>query len=182
MEEVQEIELHVERITALDLGKSALEACVRIPHPAGGGRRLRETRPYQTTTAQLRQMIEWLRKHHQVTRVVMEATSDHWKGVFYLLEADDFEVWLVNPREVKNLPGRAKTDRLDCVWLCKKVAERGMCRPSLVHPPQIRQLRELTRYWRALAQDQAREKQRAEKLMEDAQIKFPRCCRTSSQP
>ena len=40
-----------------------------------------------------------------VTRVVMEATSDYWKGVFYLLEAAGFETWLVNARDVKHLPG-----------------------------------------------------------------------------
>jgi hypothetical protein len=47
--------------------------------------------------------------------------------------------------DVKHRPGRPKTDRLDAVWLCK-VAERQMLRPSFVPPPQIRQLRDLTRY------------------------------------
>ena len=101
----------------------------------------------------------------------MESTSTYWKGVYYLLEAEGFECWLVNAREVKNVPGRAKTDRADAVWLAK-VAERGMCRPSLVHPPEIRRLRDLTRYRRALVQDRTREQQRVEKLLEDAQIKI----------
>ncbi|MFC6371237.1 IS110 family transposase [Nonomuraea thailandensis] len=65
------------------------------------------------------------------------------------LEAEGFECWLVNARDVKNIPGRPKTDKLDVVWLAK-VADRGMCRPSLVHPEPIRQLRDLTRYRRAL--------------------------------
>ena len=69
------------------------------------------------------------------------------KGVHYLLEAEEFDCWLVNAREVKNAPGRAKTLRADAVWLAK-VAERGMCRPSLVHPPEIRRLRDLTLYRR----------------------------------
>jgi transposase len=64
-----------------------------------------------------------------VTRVVMEATSDYWKPPFYLLEAHGLEVWLVNARDVKHLPGRPKTDRLDAVWLCK-VAERQCCGPA----------------------------------------------------
>jgi len=64
--------------------------------------------------------------------------------VFYLLEAEGFTCWLLNARHVKNVPGRPKTD-LDAVWLAK-VAERGMCRPSLVHPRPIRELRDLTRY------------------------------------
>ena len=101
----------------------------------------------------------------------MESTSTYWKGVYYLLEAEGFECWLVNAREVKNVPGRAKTDQADAVWLAK-VAERGMCRPSLVHPPEIRRLRDLTRYRRALVQDRTREQQRVEKLLEDAQIKI----------
>jgi transposase len=69
------------------------------------------------------------------------------------------------------VPGRAKTDRADALWLAK-VAERGMCRPSLVHPPETRRLRDLTRYRRALVQDRTREQQRIEKLLEDAQIKI----------
>ena len=78
-------------------------------------------------------------------RVVMEATSDYWKPVFYLLEAHGLEPWLVNARDVKHLPGRPRTDKLDAVWLCK-LAERQMLRPSLVPPLPIRRLRDLTRY------------------------------------
>lgn len=106
-----------------------------------------------------------------VTRVVMEATSDYWKPVFYVLEAAGFETWLVNAKDVKHLPGRPKTDRLDAVWLCK-VAERQMLRPSFVPPPPIRVLRDLTRYrWDQVAIRTA-ERQRVEKLLEDAQIKL----------
>lgn len=103
--------------------------------------------------------------------MVMEATSDYWKPVFYLLEAHGFEVWLVNARDVKHLPGRPKTDKLDAVWLCK-VAERQMIRPSFVPPPQIRRLRDVTRYRVDLIETRTAEKQRVEKLLEDAQIKL----------
>jgi transposase len=106
-----------------------------------------------------------------VDLVVMEATSDYWKPVFYLLEAEGFTCWLLNAKHVKNVPGRPKTDKLDAVWLAK-VAERGMCSPSLVHPKPIRQLRDLTRYRRSLIRERTREKQRVEKLLEDAQIKL----------
>jgi transposase len=170
MEEVDDAELVVERIAALDLGKAGLEACVRVPSPHRPGRRMQELRGYGTTTAQLLEMVAWLR-HWGVQRAVMESTSTYWKGVYYLLEAEGFECWLVNAREVKNVPGRAKTDRADAIWLAK-VAERGMCRPSLVHPAEIRRLRDLTRYRRALVQDRTREQQRIEKLLEDAQIKI----------
>jgi len=77
---------------------------------------------------------------------------------------------VVNARDVKNVPGRPKTDKLDAVWLCK-LAERGMLRPSFIPRRAGRQLRDLTRYRRTLTQERTREKQRAEKLMEDAQVK-----------
>jgi hypothetical protein len=56
-------------------------------------------------------MAAWLRQW-QVQRVVMESTSTYWKEVYYLLEAEEFDCWLVNAREVKNVPGRANTDLL----------------------------------------------------------------------
>src|SRR5207249_9078158 len=106
-----------------------------------------------------------------VTGVVMEATSDYWKPVFYVLEAHGLETWLVNARDVKHLPGRPKTDKLDSVWLCK-VAERQMLRPSFVPPAEIRRLRDVTRYRVDLVEARTAEKQRVEKLLEDAQIKL----------
>jgi transposase len=115
-------------------------------------------------------LADWLRVE-RVELVAMEATSAYWKPVFYLLEAEGFTCWLLNAKHVKNVPGRPKTDRLDAIWLAK-VMERGMCRPSLVHPKPIRQLRDLTRYRRSLVREQTREKQRLEKILEDAQIKL----------
>jgi transposase len=91
--------------------------------------------------------------------------------VFYVLEAHGFETWLVNARDVRHLPGRPKTDRLDAVWLCK-VAERQMIRPSFVPPPEIRRRRDVTRYRSDLVAARTAEKNRAEKLLEDAQIKL----------
>jgi transposase len=157
---VDEQELHVERVAALDLGKAALEACVRVPHQTKPGRRLQEVRGYGTTTAALLGLADWLHSWG-VTRVVMESTSASWKGVYWLLQAEGLSVQLVNAQEVKNVPGRPKTDKADAVWLAK-VAERGRCRPSLVHPRPIRQLRDLTRYRRSLIQDRTRELQRVE--------------------
>ena len=77
----------------------------------------------------------------------------------------------MNARDVKHLPGRPKTDRLDAVWLCK-VAERQMLRPSFVPPPPIRRLRDVARYRVDLVEVRTAEKQRVEKLLEDAQIKL----------
>ena len=111
MDEVDDVELVVERIAALDLGKATLEARVRVPHPRRPGQRMKELRGYGTTTAQVLEMVAWLRQW-RVQRVVMESTSSYWTGVYYLLEAKGFDCWLVNAREVKNVPGRPKTDLL----------------------------------------------------------------------
>jgi transposase len=160
----------VARVCAIDIGKAGLVACVRVPHVSRPDRRVQEVREYATVTPALLALADWLRVE-QVELVAMEATSDYWKPVFYLLEAEGFECWLLNAKHVKNVPGRPKTDRLDAVWLAK-VVERGMCRPSLVHPKPIRQLRDMTRYRRSLVREQTREKQRLEKTLEDAQIKL----------
>ena len=86
--------------------------------------------------------------------------------MFCLLEAAGFDTWLVNARDVRHLPGRPKTDKLDCIWLCK-VAERQMLRPSFVPPLPVRKLRDLTRYRADLVAARTAEKQRAEKLLEE---------------
>jgi transposase len=171
MEEITDVPVElVSRVCAIDLGKATLTACVRVPHETRPDRRMQEVREYSTVTPKLLELADWLRVQ-QVELVAMEATSDYWKPVFYLLEAEGFTCWLLNARHVKNVPGRAKTDKLDAVWLAK-VTERGMCRPSLVHPKPIRQLRDVVRYRRSLVRDQTREKQRLEKFLEDAQIKL----------
>ena len=170
LEETQDREEIIERVAALDIGKAELVCCLRVPDEGRPGRRLQEVRTYSTMTRSLAGMAERLRQLG-VTRVVMEATSDYWKPAFYLLEAYGFDTWLVNARDVKHLPGRPKTDRLDAVWLCK-VAERQMIRPSFVPPPPIRELRDLTRYRVDLVAAAGAERNRAEKLLEDAQIKL----------
>jgi transposase len=170
LEEAQDNEELITRVAALDIGKAQLVCCVRVPSPERPGKRLQEVVTYQTMTRSLLVLADRLRQLG-VTRVVMEATSDYWKPPFYLLEAHGFEVWLVNAKDVRHLPGRPKTDRLDAVWLCK-VAERQMLRPSFVPPPPIRRLRDLTRYRADLVAVRTAEKQRVEKLLEDAQIKL----------
>lgn len=169
LEQTQDEQEIIQRIAALDIGKATLTCCVRVPG-AVGSRRVQEVSDYSTMTRSLQLMVDRLLELG-VTRVVMEATSDYWKPPFYLLEAHGFQTWLVNAKDVKHLPGRPKTDRLDAVWLCK-VAERQMIRPSFVPPLPIRRLRDLTRYRVALINDRTGEKNRVEKLLEDAQIKL----------
>jgi transposase len=172
LEEDQQAEEIVARVAACDIGKAELVCCVRVPHPQHPGRRLQEVVSCSTMTRSLLAMADRLAELG-VSKVVMEATSDYWKPVYYLLEAygHGLQPELVNARDVKHLPGRPKTDRLDAVWLAK-VAERGMIRPSFVPPAQIRRLRDVTRYRSDLVEARTAEKQRVEKLLEDAQIKL----------
>ena len=167
LDEVDDTEELVERIAALDIGKAELACCIRVPGESG--RRGQEVKTWSTMTGSLLSLADHLRTL-KVSRVVMEATSDYWKPPFYVLEAAGLDPWLVNAKDVKHLPGRPKTDRIDAVWLCK-IAERQMIRPSFVPPPQIRRLRDLTRYRVDLIAARTAEKNRAEKLLEDAGIK-----------
>ena len=169
LRQTQDNEEIIERVAALDIGKAEVVCCLRVPDEDHPGRRLQEVESYSTMTRSLLSMADHL-ACLGVTRVVMEATSDYWKPAFYVLEAAGFEAWLVNAKDVKHLPGRPKTDKLDAVWLCK-VAERQMLRPSFVPPPAFRRLRDLTRYRADLVAARTAEKQRAEKLLEDACIK-----------
>jgi transposase len=168
VQETEEREEIIARVAALDVAKASVVCCVRVP----GARKARaqEVRSCSTMSRALLELADWL-GGLGVTRVVMEATSDYWRAPFYVLEAAGFDVWLVNARDVKHLPGRPKTDKLDSVWLCK-LAERQMLRPCFVPPQPIRQLRDLTRYRADLVAQQTAEKQRVEKLLEDAQIKL----------
>jgi transposase len=168
--QTQDNEEIIERVAALDIGKADLMCCVRVPDEDHRGKRLQEVATYSTMTRSLLSMSDHL-ACLGVTRVVMEATSDYWKPVFYLLEAAGFETWLVNAKDVKHLPGRPKTDKLDAVWLCK-VAERQMLRASFVPPKPVRRLRDLTRYRADVVAARTAEKNRVEKLLEDAQIKL----------
>ena len=160
LEETQDTEELIERVAALDIGKKELVCCIRVPGEGKRGRRLQEVRTSTTMTRSLLVLADRLGELG-VTRVVMEATSDYWKAPFSLLEAQGFEVWLVNAKDVKHLPGRPKTDRLDAVWLAK-VAERQMLRPSFVPPPAIRRLRDVARYRADLVGVRTAETQRVE--------------------
>jgi transposase len=160
----------IERVAALDIGKAEVVCCVRLPKPDGGMSRVQEVSTHSTMVPSLCELANRL-VELGVTRVVMEATSDYWRPPFYLFEAHGLDPWLVNAKDVKHLPGRPKTDKLDAIWLCK-VAERQMLRPSFVPSIDIRRLRDLTRYRADLVGVRTAEKNRVEKLLEDACLKL----------
>ena len=155
-----------DRVAGLDVHRDTIAVCVRTTGPRGGT--VTEKERFGTTTAELARLKEWL-GDRQVGLVAMEATGVYWKPVYYALESD-FEVWLCNAHHVKNVPGR-KTDTSDSEWLAD-VAAHGMVRPSFVPPPEIRELRELTRYRKTQIRARAQEIQRLERLLQDAGIKL----------
>jgi transposase len=159
----------VARAAAIDVAKDSGVVCTRVPHESRSGRRVQKVWNVAARYGAVVELADYL-VCEGIERVVLEATSDYWRIWFYLLEAAGLQVWLVNARDVKNVPGRPKTDKLDAIWLCK-LNERGMLRPSFVPPEEIRDLRALTRLRATLTAECSRHKQRAEKVLEDALVK-----------
>src|SRR5438552_11357616 len=73
-------------------------------------------REFSAYTEGLHGIVAYLR-HYQVTTVAMESTGIYWIPLYELLEANGFEVLLVDPSYTKQVKGRPKTDRLDCQWI-----------------------------------------------------------------
>src|SRR5947209_2186670 len=161
------MERQVERCCGLDVHKDTVAACVRI----GGGpgqRTQQHVQTCRTTAGDLVVLRDGLAAH-AVTHVAMESKGVYWKPVYYALESD-FTCLLVNAAHIKQLPGR-KTDVKDCAWIAQ-LLEHGLLRGSFVPPAPIRELRDLTRYRKAVIQDRTRVVNRLHKTLEDAGIKL----------
>lgn len=156
------VERIVDRAAGLDVHKDVIVAEAHLP----GG--VVEQGRFATTTPGLLVLRDWL-VGHGVTRVGIESTGVYWKPPYYLLE-DAMEVWLLNARHMRNIPGR-KTDVADASWICQLI-EFGLVRPSFVPPQPIRELRNLTRYRKAQIEERTREAQRLDKILQDAGVKL----------
>jgi transposase len=154
-----------ERVAGLDVGKASVTVCVRTPGERG--KRQSETRTFKTMSRSLELMADWL-VEQGVTVAAMESTATYWKPVFYCLE-ERMECWLLNAAHMKAVPGR-KSDVKDAEWIAQ-LLEHGLLRPSFVPRPEIRRLRNLTRYRLQPMGDRTRDATRLEKLLEDASIK-----------
>ena len=163
-----EHELVIERVAAIDVAKAAGKVCVRLPGKTG--RRFSRVWDVPARTGAVSELAEQLIESG-IEKVTVESRSDYWRIWYYLLEAAGLSVQLVNARDVKNVPGRPTSDKLDAVWLAK-LTEKGLLRPSFVPPTEIRRLRDYTRLRQDLTRDRARYWQRLEKLLEDALIKI----------
>jgi len=156
----------VERCAGIDVGKKFLAVCIMVG-PLQGEARV-ETRQYGTTKAELESLRDWL-KQEGITHVVMESTGSYWKPVFNVLE-DGVKVYLANPQEVKNRRGH-KTDNKDGWWLAH-LLRHAMIHPSFIPPRAVRDWRDLTRRRKRLLADGVSEKNRVQKVLEDANVKF----------
>ncbi|WP_130221180.1 IS110 family transposase, partial [Bradyrhizobium genosp. SA-3] len=155
-----------ERVAGLDVHKATIVACVR---KTTAGTVERECRTFETTTAGLLALLDWLRESG-CTHVAMEATGVYWKPVWNILSEGTFELILVNAAHIKNVPGR-KTDMNDAMWIADLMA-CGLLKPSFVPDERLQELRSLMRTRKQLTREQTRHVQRIEKTLEAANIKL----------
>jgi transposase len=155
-----------DRVCGLDVHRDTVHACVRVTGAAGNT--TQQPLSVGTKYCELLALSGWL-KQWQVTHVAMEATGEYWKPVCCVLETD-FTVLLVNPAHVKNVPGR-KTDTQDAEWLAQ-LLECGLLQASFVPPPEIRDLRDLTRYRKKLIEERTAEVLRVHGVLQRAGIEL----------
>src|SRR5260221_2877178 len=160
------MELLHRRCCGLDVHKETVVACLRL---VSDGKVTTEVRTFQTTTADLLRLSEWLAANG-CTHVAMEATGVYWKPVWHILDDGEFELVLANAAHVKNVPGR-KTDVNDAMWLAELLAH-GLIRASFVPDQQPQEMRNLLRTRKQLVREQSSHVLRVQKTLEDANIKL----------
>jgi transposase len=111
-------------------------------------------RKFGAFTCDLYAIADWLTAC-EVTSVAMESTGIYWIPLYQILEERGFEVCLVNARQMKNVSGRPKTDRLDCRWI-QRLHSYGLLMPSFRPEDEMCQLRSLLRHRDALIRGTAR--------------------------
>lgn len=156
-----------DKVGGLDVHRDSVVACTRVTTPDVPVEV--EKMRFPTTQGGLAELTAFL-MDAGVSTVAMEATGIYWRAPYYALEGLFEELWLCNAQHVKNVRGR-KTDLSDAEWLAD-VAAHGMVRPSFVPPPDIRELRELTRYRKTQVDARAKKIQRLEKVLQDAGVKL----------
>lgn len=146
----------------IDVHAKMLVACLIL---ANGEKQIRT---FSTMTDELLRLRDWL-VAAQCTHVAIESTGVYWKPVFNILE-DALTVILINPEHAHALSGR-KTDVKDAEWLAD-LLQHGLLKASFIPPPEIRELRELTRYRQGLVREQGAVANRIQKLIESGNIKL----------
>jgi hypothetical protein len=126
------------------------------------GKEYSEVKEYDTTTPKFRQMGEYLRSEG-VKQVAMESTSAYWVPVWDVLLEMGFELMLVNPFLIKQMPGR-KSDVKDAQWIAC-LLHKGMLRGSMIPSPVIQQLRTYSRKYTKLQEQKTRSLQKMDRIM-----------------
>src|SRR5512145_1498359 len=155
-----------DKVAGLDVHKKTVVAAIIIKQEDGSW--LEEKRTFETMTADLLGLSDWLLLHG-VTQVAMESTGEYWKPVFNILE-NNFEVMVVNAQHISKVPGR-KTDQSDAQWIAE-LLQYGLLKPSFIPPMGQRELRELTRYRSTFVKERATLVNRVQKVLESANIKL----------
>ena len=154
------------RCCGLDVHKKVIVAC--LVTPGANEEPQKQLRTFGTMTQDLLELADWLASEG-CTHVAMESTGVYWKPVYNLLEGQ-FELLVVNAQHLKAVPGR-KTDVKDAEWIAE-LLRHGLLRGSFIPGRSQRELRELTRYRTSLVRERAREINRVQKVLEDANIKL----------
>jgi len=128
-----------------------------------------DVRHFATFTADLHQLADWLRQCN-IDTVAMESTGIYWIPVFEILDSQGFDVRLVNPRNVKNAPGR-KTDVLDCQWI-QQLHTYGLLQSAFRPEDQICELRAYLRQRAMLVSYASHHIQHMQKALEQMNVKL----------
>jgi transposase len=154
------------RCAGLDVHKKTVVGCIMLTDDHGKVHT--ETQTFETMTADLLSLLDWLQTH-EITHVAMESTGEYWKPIYNILEGN-LEVWLINAQHIKAVPGR-KTDVKDAEWIAD-LLRHGLVRPSFIPPVAQRDLRELTRHRSNFVRERATLINRVQKTLESANIKL----------
>ena len=147
----------------MDVHKDKIDVCVRIGDGSAEGNVMIKT--FATMRKTLFELRDWLISL-KCFKVLMESTGVYWMPIYWLLEEiSGMNVGVGNARDLKNSPGRPKTDREDAKWL-SRLCMFGMVLKSFIVGRPFRALREYTRYHKKLVQERARHTNRIEKLLQ----------------
>jgi len=126
-------------------------------------------RRFGCTTVELKAMTHWL-KQCRIQTIAMQSTGVYWIAVYDILEAAGLDVYLVNARDTKNLPGR-KSDVQESQWLMK-LHTYGLLRNSFRPSQEIRTMRTYWRQRNDLVQAAASHIQRMQKVLTQMNIQL----------
>lgn len=143
----------------------AEEVFVAVPQ----GRDAESVRSFPTFTVDLHRLADWL-ESCSIETVAMESTGVYWIPLYEILEDRGFEVYLVNARHVKNVPGR-KTDVSDCQWI-QQLHTYGLLRASFRPSAEICSIRALVRHREMLVRYRAAHIQHMQKALQLMNIKL----------